>query len=654
MATIRTALAMYDGVTSPLMQMNNALHIVLNSFEAVQAASGHSVDVSAIQEAREALARAETSFDSIEHEIRQADNQQKNFNQHMSEGAATAETLLSKVKRISAAAGGLFGLNKLVGLSDRMASTEARLNFLVDDGGSIAKLEHKVMASAMRSRSVYFDTAQLVARLGQNAGAAFSGNDELIAFAEQVNKQFVIGGATAQEQSAAMIQLTQAMAAGALRGDELNSILEGGAGIARAIESYMGIAEGSIKEYAKEGKITAEVVKNALFAAADETNEKFSSMLVTWDQVFTMGSNVALIALNPLFQGISFLANNIKIIGPAVLGLGAAFMVFQVAAHGAQIATAATSAYHAVVGFLSIAFGILTGNTAAASAAVFTFNSALLGNPITWVVMLITILIGSLYAGVGAYNKFTNSSVSATGIITGAFGVMVAFVGNHLIHMYNMFAAIANFVGNVFNDPTAAVKILFYDMAMTCIGYIISMAKGIESVINKIPGVQVNITSGLNNLYAGLERGAQQVKDASGWKEYVQRKDFIDYTDYAQKGYNMGEGFVNKVKDTFGFGGGIDAYNTAAAYDSLCSAADDTAGNTARMADALDMTEENIAYMRDIAEREAINRFTTAEIKIEQHNENHITSDLDVDGIMDQWCDYFAERMDVSSEGVHE
>lgn len=651
MATIRQALALYDGVTSPLMHMNNALHIVLNSFEAVQTASGRSVDVSAIHQAREELARAEVTFNSIEAEIRRADTQQKNFNRHLEEGSSAAETLLSKIKRVGSAVGGMYALRQLIGFSDKLTNTTARLNFLVDDGGSVADLERKVRASAMRSRALYFDTAQMVAKLGQNAGAAFSGNDELIAFAEQVNKQFVIGGATAQEQSAAMIQLTQAMAAGALRGDELNSILEGAPGIARAIERYMGVAEGSIKEYAQEGAVTAEVVKNALFSVADETNAKFASMPMTWGQVFTMGANVAIRALDPVLRGVNVLANNIEIVAPMVLGLGSAFLVFQVATHWTQMAAAATGVYHAAVGFLSIGYGVLTGNTHAASAATLLFNSALMACPVTWIVMGFGILIGVLYAGVAAYNKFTNSSVSATGIVTGAVGIMVAVVSNQFIFMQNIIASVANFVGNVFNNPTAAVKILFYDMAMTCIGYIISMAKGIESVINKIPGVEVNITSGLNNLYAGLERGAQQVKDASGWKEYVQRMDFVDYTDYARKGYDLGAGFSNKVKGVFDFGSsGIDSYN----LDNLYNAAEDTAGNTARMADAVDIAAETLEYMKDIAEREAINRFTTAEIKIEQHNENHIASDLDVDGIMDQWCDYFAERMDVSSEGVHE
>lgn len=646
MATIRTAIALYDGVTAPLMHMNRALHVVLNSFEAMQAAGAHPVDTAAIRQAREELARAETAFDSIEEAIRRGERRQRGFNQSVRDGTQAAGGLLSRVRQIGAAIGGVMAVRRLVGVSDTLTGTTARLNLLVDDGGSVEELERKIMASAMRSRSAYFDTAQMVAKMGLNAGAAFESNDELIAFAEQVNKQFIIGGANAVEQKNAIIQLTQAMAAGALRGEELNSILEGAPGIARAIEQYMGIAEGSIKKYASQGLVTAEVVKNALFSVADETNRKFESMPLTWSQVFTMAGNVALKAFRPLLAGINLLANHIDIIGPAVLGLAAAFVVFQIAAHWTQIAAVATGAYHAVVGFLTLAFGVLTGNMQMASAAALFFNSTLLANPITWVVMIILLLVGALYAGVAAFNHFTGAGVSATGIIGGAFGVMAAFVVNTIFMIWNAFAAVANFIGNIFNDPVAAVKVLFYDLAMTVLGYLSQIAHGIENLLNKIPGVKVNFAHYFDSMYAWAERGAAQAKSESDWKEYAIKAEYVSYTDFAHKGYDMGAGAVDWVKDKLGIG-------TPDALDNLYSAAADTAGNTAKMANAMEVAEEDLKYLRDIAEREAINRFTTAEIRIEQHNENHIGSDMDVDGIMDKWCGTFAEQLNVQAEGVH-
>ena len=655
MGNIRAAIALYDGVTSPLQSMHKAMGVVLNTFEAMQQASGRAVDTAAIREAREEWAKAGTAFDTIEENIRNANNEQQNFNNSIRGGSNSANGLLSIIKKVAIAAGGIAGINKVLNISDELASTKARLNLLVDDGGSVAELEKKIMASAQRSRASYLTTAKAISQMGLMAGDAFANNDELIAFTETLNKAFVNVGAGTQQIEAATLQLTQAMASGVLRGEELNSVFENAQPVIQAIADYLGEPIGKIRTLAAEGKITADIVKNSLLMAADDINAKFESMPMTWGQVFTKASNIALQVIQPLLNGINWLANNISIIGPTVLALAGAFAVFQIAAHWTEIAAAATAIYHGVVNFLSIGFGILTGNTAAASAAVFTFNSALLANPIVWVVMLIMILIGALYAAVAAVNKFKGTSVSATGIIAGAFAVLGAFlINSFIVPAQNGFARFANFIGNVFNNPIAAVEVAFYDMFLTVLGYISKLAHAIEDVINKIPGVTVDITSGLDNFYAGIEKAQQKVKDESGWVEYVKKMDFIDYSDAASAGYKFGQGIDDKVSGFFGGGlDSIDAFNMGNAWDGIYGNTADTAANTAATADALDIAEEDLAYLRDIAEREAINRFTTAEIKVEQHNENHISSEMDIDGIMDAWTENFAERLAVSAEGVH-
>lgn len=656
MGNIRAAIALYDGVTSPLQSMHKAMGVVLNTFESMQQASGRAVDTAAIREAREEWAKAGTAFDAIEENIRNANNEQQNFNNSIRGGSNSANGLLSIIKKVAIAAGGIAGINKVLNISDELASTKARLNLLVDDGGSVEALEQKIMASAQRSRASYLTTAKAISQMGLMAGDAFANNDELIAFTETLNKAFVNVGAGTQQIEAATLQLTQAMASGVLRGEELNSVFENAQPVIQAIADYLGEPIGKIRTLAAEGKITADIVKNSLLMAADDINAKFESMPMTWGQVFTKASNIALQVIQPLLNGINWLADNISIIGPAVLALAGAFAVFQIAAHWTEIAAAATAIYHGVVNFLSIGFGILTGNTAAASAAVFTFNSALLANPIVWVVMLIMILIGALYAAVAAVNKFKGTSVSATGIIAGAFAVLGAFlINSFIVPAQNGFARFANFIGNVFNNPIAAVEVAFYDMFLTVLGYISKLAHAIEDVINKIPGVTVDITSGLDNFYAGIEKAQQKVKDESGWVEYVKKMDFIDYSDAASAGYKFGQGIDDKVSGFFGGGlGSIDAFNMGNAWDGIYGNTADTAANTAATAEALDVAEEDLAYLRDIAEREAINRFTTAEIKVEQHNENHISKDADLDGIMDAWANDFAEKLEVSEEGVHE
>ena len=709
MATIRTAIALYDGVTSPLHSMQKAMNIVLNSFEAMQRASSNAVDVSAIQEARDELAKAETAFDTIEENIRNANNEQQNFNNSIRGGSNSANGLLSIIKKVAIAAGGIAGINKVLNISDELASTKARLNLLVDDGGSVEALEQKIMASAQRSRSAYFDTASAVAKLGLNAGNAFGGNmDQVIAFMEQVNKQFVIGGATAQEQSNAKIQLTQAMAAGALRGEELNSILDGAPGIARAIEKYMGIAEGSIKSVAQEGKVTAEVVKNAMFAMADETNAKFDSMPKTWGQIWTSMKNKALSIFAPILNKLNQIANSSKFetvtngvinglaaiasvatgvldllingaswvvdnwswISPIVLGVAGAYVVL----HGAMIAYNTIQAITNGLAAISAArSAIKAGATLAEAAATTTatgaqvgLNAALLACPITWIIIGIIALIALFYAAVAAVNKFAGTSVSATGIICGVFMAALAFIGNIFIALwnvaaevfvliYNLVATVANFIGTVFNDPVAAVVHLFFDLADTVLGVLQALASAIDAIFGSnlsgaVQGWRDSLGGWVDETFGkGTEVMAKMNADDL-------KLDRFEYGAAFDLGYNFGEGIDNKVSGLFdgSLMDSMGAFDLGNTLDGIYGNTGDTANNTAATADALDITEEDLSYLRDIAEREAINRFTTAEIKVEQNNTNYIDKETDLDGIMDAWANDFAEKLDVSEEGVHE
>lgn len=713
MATIRTAIALYDGVTAPLQAMHKAMNIVLNSFEAMQRASGNSVDVSSIQEAREELARAGAAFDSIEQNIRDAGNQQDRFNRRIRDGTTAADGLWSKLKGIAATVGGLAAAKKIIGISDDLASTRARLNLIVDDGGSVSELEKKIMASAQRSRSAYFDTASAIASLGSNAGAAFANTDEIIAFMEQINKQFVIGGASAQGQAAAMLQLTQAMAAGALRGEELNSILENAPGIARAIESYMGIAEGSIKSYAEQGLITAEVVKNAMFAAADETNAKFESMPKTWAQIWTSMQNKALSIFNPILTKINQIANseqftkvtdgiinglagvasvatvildllinvasvvvdNWSWLSPIILGVAAALGVYYgrlLLVRGAELASAAVSGAVAVAkGIMAAATMLVTGATWAQVTAQYGLNAAMYACPLVWIIILIIALVALFYAAVAAVNHFAGTSVSATGLICGAFMAALAFIGNIFVALwnlvvdvfvmiYNLVATVANFIGNVFNDPVAAVARLFFDLADTVLSVLQALASAIDTIFGSnlagsVQGWRDSLGGWVDSTFG---KGEEVMEKLNADDLKLGR---FEYGAAFDMGYEFGQGVEDTVGGLFDFSAmdslgadALDAYGLGNTLDGIYGNTGDTAGNTAAMSDALDIAEEDLAYMRDIAEREAINRFTTAEIRVEQQNTNYISQDADLDGIMDAWANDFATKLDVSEEGVHE
>ena len=710
MGTIRTAIALYDGVTSPLQSMHKAMGVVLNTFESMQQASGRAVDTAAIREAREEWAKAGTAFDAIEENIRNANNEQQKFNNSIRGGNNSANGLLSTIKKIAVAAGGIVGINKVQNISDKLASTKARLNLLVDDGGSVDVLEQKIMASAQRSRSVYFDTASAVAKLGLNAGNAFNGDmNQVIAFMEQVNKQFVIGGATAQEQSNAMIQLTQAMAAGALRGEELNSILDGAPGIARAIEKYMGIAEGSIKTVAQEGKVTAEVVKNAMFAMADETNAKFDSMPKTWAQIWAGMKNKALSMFAPILTKINQIANSTKFqqvttalinglagvanvasslldilisvasvivdnwswIQPIIMGIVAAMLIY----NGVALVT------NAIMGIQATAKAVHAAATAMEAGATFTatvaqqgLNAALLACPLTWIILLIIAVIAAIYAACAAVAKFTGVANSGFGVICGGIMVVIAFfknlglsVANIALGIWNALGACASNIGTAFHNVISNVQGWFYNLLSTAL----TVVAGICEALNKLPFVEFD--------YSGITNKASEyaVKSAEAYGNVEEYKSVADAfnegmstfdtfqdgwaADAFASGAAWGDGVADKVSGMFDFSAldsmgadSLDAFNLGNDLDSIYGNTGDIANNTAATADALDIAEEDLAYLRDIAEREAINRFTTAEIKVEQHNENHISKDADLDGIMDAWANDFAEKLEVSEEGVHE
>ena len=543
-----------------------------------------------------------------ERQARAAAKAQKEYNQSMESGTGSADRLTTSVKRL---VGGYIGMQSVKGLlqmSDTLISTTARLDMVNDGLQTTAQLNSMIFQSANRARGSYTEMSAMVSKLGLLAGDAFGSTQEIVAFAEQLNKQMAISGTSTMEGQAAMLQLTQAMASGVLRGEELNSILEQTPMIAQTIANYLGVNVGQMREMASEGAITADIVKNAMFAAAEETNAKFEEMPMTWGQVWTKFQNYATMGLRPVLLGLSWLANNIEIIGPLVLGAGAAFAIFQVAANWTKIATIATTAYHGAVTLLSIGYGVLTGNTAAASAATMVFNSALLASPITWVLMGLALIVGALYAGVAAYNHFTGASVSATGIIAGVMSALGAHVYNTVAFMYNGFAVFANFIGNVFNNPVAAIKVLFYDMAQTVLGYFLNIANGIEGLINKIPGKTVDLTSGLEASINSLGAKSATVKESSGWKEYFSPMEYKDYGSAFSSGYDKGSNFFSNI---FGGGVGADLGNFSAGGASLGDINDKLGGigkDVGSIKKSVDMSKEDIKLMVDMATQRYVNK----------------------------------------------
>ena len=570
------------------------------------------------------------------------------------------------------------------------------------------------MASAQRSRTSYMDAASSIAKLGLNARDAFGSMDEVIAFQELINKQFIIGGASVQGQQAAMIQLTQAMASGVLRGEELNSVFEQAPGITQSIADYLDVSIGEIRAMAAEGQLTADVVKNAMFAAADDIETKFSNMPKTWGQIWIGMKNKALSIFNPILNKVNQVANSEKFtqvtngvinglagiasvatvvldlliggaalvvdnwswLAPIVGGVATAFLVLNGAMLAYKTVTGIVNALETVkaarLAMTTVATGAQTTATFAQTAAQYGLNAALMACPLTWIIILIIALVALFYAAVAAVNHFAGTSVSATGLICGAFMAALAFIGNIFVALwnlvvdvfvmiYNLVATVANFIGNVFNDPVGAVARLFFDLADTVLSVLQALASAIDTIFGSnlagsVQGWRDSLGGWVDSTFG---KGEEIMEKLNAEDLHLGR---FEYGAAFDMGYEFGQGVEDTVgglfdfsaMDSLGAADGLDAFNLGNTLDGIYGNTGDTAGNTAAMSDALDIAEEDLAYMRDIAEREAINRFTTAEIKVEQHNENHISKDTDLDGIMDAWANDFAEKLDVSEEGVHE
>lgn len=674
------------------------------------------VDNMDVQAANEAYLRLSQTVGNTERYIRDNVDEQGRFNREIEEGTNEANELMQTIKGAVAAYATIQTLSAALNLSDQLTSTTARLNLMNDGLQTTQDLQNMIYLSAERARGSYQATADAVSKLGLMAGDAFSSSEEIIAFMEQVNKQFTIAGTEAAGIDAAMLQLTQAMGSGVLRGEEYNSILEQAPNIIQAIADYMEVPKGQLKDMAAEGLITADIVKAAMFAAADDTNAKFEQMPKTFSQIWTSFQNTALMAFQPVLQRMNEIANSeafqgfvnnaiealsmvagialeifdflvgvAEIVGenwswlsPIIYGVAGALAVYYgwlLLTKGAEMAMAAVHGIVAVAkGIMAAATMLVTGATWAETTAQYGLNAAMYACPIVWIIILIIALIALFYAAVAAVNKFAGTSVSATGIICGAFMVALAFIGNIFVALwnlvvdvfvliYNLVATVANFIGNVFTDPIGAVCRLFFDLADTVLGILQALASAIDAIFGS------NLAGSVQGWRDSL---GGWVDDTFGKGDEIMAKmnandmklGRFEYGAAWDAGYSFGEGIDESIANfdpssLFDTNvPGADDYANLSDYGSgiggIGSGVDDIAGNTGKIADGMEITEEDLKYLRDIAEQEAVNRFTTAEITIEQTNHNTVSGKMDLDGIVSGLTDAANEAVDRIAEGVHE
>lgn len=551
-----------------------------------QDAQAANAAASAAQELASAQTHAAETAGQAESAAKRAANANREFEDSSGLAAKAANSLTQELKKLVGGYLGIQTLKKAADLSDTLVSTRTRLDQMNDGLQTTAELETMIYQAAQNSRGSFVDTLGLVSQLGTMAGSAFDNTQEVVLFAEQLNKKLALSGASGMAAQAAILQLEQGLASGVLRGDELNSVMEQTPALAKTIADYLQVSIGDLRTMGSEGKITAAIVKNALFSAAEETNAAFEKTPMTWAQVWTTVTNIAVRALDPLLSGINWVANNIDTLAPIVLATGSAFGVMLIAANWTNILTFATQKAAAAQAFL---------------------NAVMAANPAALAAAGVLLLVGALYGGVAIMNHFADTSVSATGIIAGSFAVMGAFVYNStLVPLQNGFAMFVNFLGNAFNNPTAAVKILFYDMAITVMQYLQNIAGALEGLVNMVPGVTVDLTSGLDSWVTKLKRDRQYEKWASGYTEYVTPWENMDLSKAYTKGYNWGANlsFSDLFSGLLGNGMGDLAIPQAANINDLLKNIDK---NTSKIAKTVDMSDEQIKMLVDAAERKYVN-----------------------------------------------
>lgn len=689
-------------------QLNQAIQEQNNLNQAMD-----NMDVSA---ANEAYLRLSQIVGNTEQYIRDNVDEQGRFNQSIQEGANQADDLMNTIKGAVAAYVSIQSTGKALNISDELIQTQSRLSMMNDGLQTTEELTNMVYAAAQNARGSFSEMSDVVARFGNNAKDAFGSSAEVVAFAELIQKQMTIAGASTAEASNAMLQLSQGLGSEILRGDELNSIFEQAPNLIQNIADYLQVPIGQIREMASEGELTADIVKAAIFSATDEINANFEQMPMTWGQVWQSMQNTAIIAFRPVLErlneianseafqtfvngaieAISFLAgvvleifdlvlqlgavlaDNWSWLSPIIYGVATALMVY----YGAQLAVntinAISKGIHIAMAIAQMihaaATGGLTAATAAEIAAQNGLNAALTACPIVWIIILIIALIAGLVALCNWIAQVTGAANSGIGIIVGALAVAAAFIGNLFVALINMvidifvilwnfIAAFANFFANVFTDPVGAIARLFFDLVDCVLSLLQTLASAIDAIFGSnlagaVQGWRADLDGWVDETFG---HGNEIMAKVSGEDWHVDR---FAYDEAWDAGVAVGDG-ISDVIGNFDpsasldgidlpnaadyTSGVVDAIDTSGMSDSLGSISDDTSN----ISDAMNITSEDLKYLRDIAEQETVNRYTTAEIKIEQTNHNNISSDMDLDGVVSGLTDAVDEAVNIITEGVH-
>lgn len=622
-----------DGMTSKLRKITTALSRTNRALEVTDSLSDQVNPGANFDRASSAVSRASGQVDNFNRKQQQAQNEAK--------GVANA---WGSVKKYIGSALAAISVQKIIDLADTMTTTRARIDLMNDGLQTTDELQSMIMASANRSRAAYQTTADAVSKMGIMAKDAFGNNAELIQFTELINKQFTIAGTSAAGVDAAMLQLTQAMSSGVLRGEELNSIFEQAPTIIQTIADYLGVPIGQIRAMAAEGQITSTIVKNAMLSSADEINAKFNAMPMTFAQVWTLAKNIAMEAFGPVIQaigaGAQWIYENWSTIAPIFWGLA-----------GAAIAYA-------------VALGIQTAATWIANGAAKAFFVTLLSNPLFWIALAVGVVIAALYKMIQAVGGVKNAwEICKAALVVAWTALKVAFfaVYNWIANLIDKLklcwqkagVAIANFMG----DMKVSVLTILQNMINGAIGII----NDFISLLNKIPGVNIDLIEQVTfattaaaeneaakqaradalNQYEADIKAAQAERDAT---YSAAKQELADATAKLSETYANARAEAAQANTDAGTSDwNVNGTNDVGNVDSV--------GSVGSIESDVNIADEDLKFLRDVAEMRYVQNFVTLTPTVAV--DAQISEKVDVDEVVTKIEKKLEDEFTAAAEGVY-
>lgn len=650
MSSIGTSIELYDKVSATLNRIQSNLESTTRAFQNIDNASNKCFSKTQIQAISSEILTYEQHIERVENQLRKANhqiNQMKVGTEQVKNEANNLGSSFGSVFSMFGAYMGFQGLQQLVSLSDAMGQADAKLGLITEDSREQAEMQDRIFEAAQRSRGSYMAMADNVAKLGQRAGDAFNSNDEILQFSENLTKMFVIAGASTAEMNSASLQLTQALGSGVLRGEELNAVFESAPNVIQTIADYMDVPKGKIREMASEGQITSEIVKNAMLSATTDINKQFESMPMTWGQIWTMTTNELLRLSQPLLNFISMLAQHWNTLKPIAIALALSVVVYAGSLVTAKVATLATAAA-----------------TNISTIAQMGFNAALSACPITWIIIGIIAIITVIYMLAQAYADTTDATETAFGIITGCVASGIAFIWNIIVACVNGFLqllysmvdpilSVVEWILNVLNGGFDSFGAGVANLIGRIISWFLNLGIVVTKIIDAIFGT--DWTAGLNEVKDALSTFGENKNAVKLDRTFtgIQR---VEYGNAYNAGVKWGDSVTDKVNTVFGNKPSTPknlGTKEATKVNEVANNTANTAAGVNALKDSVDISNEQLQHMRDIAEQEVINRYTTAEIKVDMTNNNNISKDIDIDDFISRVADGVNEAMKISAEGVH-